>query len=104
MEEKKEITPMQQEEFEKYLREKMDDYKVQSFLRNYIIAANTFRSANRAFKRGHISVQGYIVPKRPFNNRANTCKRKGSHSRTMNEYKKLLYGQIKRAEAKNLGV
>lgn len=101
MEEKKEVELMQQEKFEAYLKEKTNEYKTQFFLRNYIIAANTFKSANRAFKRGHISIQGYIAPKRPFNNRANTCKRKSSHSRGTNEYKKLLYEQIKRAQGKN---
>ena len=49
-ENKKEIAPMQQEEFEAYLKEKMEDYKQWSFLRNYVIAAQTFKSVNRAFK------------------------------------------------------
>jgi hypothetical protein len=97
-ENKKEIAPMQQEEFEAYLKEKIEEYKKGSFLRNYIIAAQTFKSVNRAIKRGHISIQGYIAPKRPFNNRANTCKRKGAHSRFMNEYKKNLYERVRQVE------
>ena len=42
---------------------------------------------------------GTILPKRPFNNRANTSKRKGVHSRVMNEQKKEAYGFIKRKAA-----
>lgn len=94
----KEVAPMKQEEFEAYLKQKMEDYKQWSFLRNYVIAAQTFKSVNRAIKRGHISIQGYIAPKRPFNNRANTCKRKGAHSRFMNEYKKKLYERVRQVE------
>jgi len=45
---------------------------------------------NRAYRRG------YNAPNHPFNNRANTCKRKGKHSRTNNELKKTIYEQLKR--------
>ena len=45
---------------------------------------------NRAYRRGH------HIQNRPFNNRANTCKRKGKHSRQFNELKKTVYGQLKR--------
>jgi len=51
---------------------------------------NTRPVYNRAFRRGqHIS-------NHPFNNRANTCKRKGKHSRLNNNIKKTVYGQLKR--------
>jgi hypothetical protein len=53
---------------------------------------------NRALKRGHITIDGTIIPRRPFNNRANTCKRKGAHSRFMNEYKKKLYERVRQVE------
>lgn len=44
---------------------------------------------NRAYRRGN------HIPNHPFNNRANTCKRKGKHSRLFNEIKKTVYGQLK---------
>lgn len=44
---------------------------------------------NRAYRRGH------HIQNHPFNNRANTCKRKGKHSRLFNEIKKTVYGQLK---------
>lgn len=57
-------------------------------------AVRKFKSVNRAIKRGHVSLHGVIYPKRPFNNRANTSRRKGHHSRVVNEKKKVIYGQI----------
>lgn len=45
---------------------------------------------NRAYRRGH------HIQNHPFNNIANTCKRKGKHSRQFNELKKTVYGQLKR--------
>lgn len=53
-----------------------------------------FKSVRRAIRRGHVSLDGIIYPKRPFNNRANTSRRKGHHSRVVNEEKKVIYGQI----------
>jgi hypothetical protein len=50
---------------------------------------------NRALKRGHITIDGTIIPRRPFNNRANTSKRKGVHSRVLNQRKRFIYNQIK---------
>ena len=47
---------------------------------------------NRAYRRGH------HIQNHPFNNRANTCKRKGAHSRFMNEYKKKLYERVRQVE------
>ena len=44
---------------------------------------------NRAYRRGH------HIQNHPFNNRANTCKRKRKHSRQFNEIKKTVYGQLK---------
>lgn len=53
-----------------------------------------FKSVLRAFRRGHITKYGMIIPKRPFNNRANTSKRKGVHSRSTNEFKRKRYAEI----------
>ena len=58
-------------------------------------AVSKFKSVRRAIRRGHVSLDGIIFPKRPFNNKANTCKRKGHHSRTINERKKMIYEQLK---------
>ena len=57
--------------------------------------ASKFKSIKRAIKRQHLTMDGIIVPKRPYNNRANTSTRKGVHSRSTNEYKKGIYEQIK---------
>ena len=54
-----------------------------------------FRSIRRAMRRGHVTTEGIVMPIRPFNNRANTSKRKGVHSRSTNELKKKIYGQLK---------
>lgn len=89
MEEQKKIerSLMSQEEFEKYLAKN-------SGLKTFE-AVSKFKSVNRAIRRGHVAPNGLIIPKRPFNNRANTSNRKGAHSRSSNELKKQIYGQIK---------
>lgn len=87
MEENKiERTPMSLEEFKKYI-----EY---NGLRTFT-AVGIYKSVGRAIKRGHITSSGLIAPKRPFNNRANTSKRKNVHSRGTNEVKKKIYGQIR---------
>lgn len=53
-------------------------------------AVSKFKSVNRAWRRGHISVYGLIYPKRPFNNR--TLK-KGT--RPFNELRRVIYGQLR---------
>lgn len=89
MEEQKKIerSLMSQEEFEKYLAE-------YSGLKTFE-AVSKFKSVNRAIRREHVAPNGLIIPKRPFNNRADTSKRKWAHSRGSNELKKQIYGQIK---------
>ena len=54
-----------------------------------------FKSIARAYRKGYISRWGDVYPKRPFNNRGNTSKRKGKHSRVFNEKKKAIYAQFK---------
>lgn len=49
---------------------------------------------NRAQKRQFILPNGMRALKRPFNNRANTSKRPGVHSRTTNQIKKKIYAQL----------
>jgi hypothetical protein len=96
---------MSEEEFKKYLRNKADiveDPLTETLnLRDYR-AVGKFKSIRRAIRRGLVSPSGTICPKRPFNNRANTSRRKGHHSRVMNEVKKSIYEQLKHRRAEYL--
>ena len=96
---------MSEEEFKKYLGNKADiveDPLTETLnLRDYR-AVGKFKSIRRAIRRGLVSPSGTICPKRPFNNRANTSRRKGHHSRVMNEVKKSIYGQLKHRRAEYL--
>ena len=92
MEEQKKIERdlMSQEEFE--------DYISKGIIVLHLITydgVHRFKSVRRAMRRGHMTSEGIIMPRRPFNNRANTSKRKGVHSRSINELKKKIYGQLK---------
>lgn len=49
----------------------------------------------RRVRRGKLSTLGTEIPHRPFNNKGNTCKRKGHHSRGLNERKKSFYFKLK---------
>lgn len=64
---------------------------------NLLTASRRFKSVRRAMRRGHITEFGIMIPKRPFNNRANTSKRKGVHSRFENLIKKRDYEAAKAA-------
>ena len=57
-------------------------------------AVGRYKSVRRAIKRNHVTEEGVLIPKRPFNNRANTSKKKKAHSRSTNEYKRNIYGQL----------
>lgn len=48
-----------------------------------------FKSVNRAYRRGHLTSFGVLIPKRPFNNRKRT---KG---REMQVTKERIYNEIK---------
>ena len=52
-------------------------------------AVSKFKSVKRAWRRGYISIYGFIYPKRPFNNR--TSKK---NTRPFNESRKVIYGQL----------
>ena len=109
MEEQKTIERplMSEEEFKDYMEKNRVDI-VGDFYEKGILhlrtyeAVSKFKSVRRAIKRGHVSLDGIIFPKRPFNNRANTSRRKGHHSRVMNEVKKSIYGQLKHRRAEYL--
>lgn len=81
---------MSQEEFE--------DYISKGIIVLHLITydgVHRFKSIRRAMRRGHVTTEGIVMPRRPFNNRANTSKRKGVHSRRTNELKKKIYGQLR---------
>lgn len=92
MEEQKKIERdlMSQEEFENYISKGI----IVLHLITYD-GVHRFKSVRRAMRRGHMTSEGIVMPRRPFNNRANTSKRKGVHSRSTNELKKRIYGQLK---------
>ena len=76
----KEIPLMDQEEFEKYLSNSL-------FLKTFE-ATKKFKSVRRAIRKGLVSPDGVIYPKRPFNNAKH--KKKG-----INDRKKKIYEQLK---------
>lgn len=78
---------MNNEEFEEYLKNSLN-------LCNFS-GISKFKSVAKAYRKGYVSKWGDIYPKRPFNNRKNTSKRKGKHSRVFNEKKKAIYAQFK---------
>lgn len=61
-------------------------------LRTYEVVSR-FKSVRRAIRRGHISLDGVIYPKRPFNNAKH---KKGS----LNDEKKRIYEQLKHRQRK----
>ena len=102
MEEQKTVerSLMNEEEFKDYLEKNRVDVVGDFYERNILHlvtyeAISKFKSIRRAIKRGHVSLEGIIFPKRPFKNKANTCKRKKHHSGTINERKKMIYEQLK---------
>lgn len=100
MEEQKlvERTLMGEEEFKDYLKDNRVDI-IKDFYENNILhlrtyeAVKRFKSVRRAIKRGHISLDGIIYPKRPFNNAKH---KKGS----LNDEKKRIYEQLKHRQRK----
>ena len=89
---------MREEEFKDYLKDNRVDI-VKDFYENNILhlrtheAVKRFKSVRRAIKRGHISLDGVIYPKRPFNNAKH---KKGS----LNDEKKRIYEQLKHRQRK----
>ena len=89
---------MGEEEFKDYLKDNRVDI-VKDFYENNILhlitfnAVKRFKSVRRAIRRGHISLDGVIYPKRPFNNAKH---KKGS----LNDEKKRIYEQLKHRQRK----
>ena len=77
---------MTEEEFKRYLATHLN-LKI-------FTGVSRFKSIKRAFKRGHVSPYGEVYPRRPFNNRANTSNRSNKHSRTTNQLRKQIYGEL----------
>ena len=80
METRKEVPVISMEEFKKDLKNRLITFE----------AVKRFKSINRAIKRGLVSPFGELYPKRPFNNRKNTCRRKNADSRETNTMKKTI--------------
>ena len=89
---------MGEEEFKDYLKDNRVDI-VKDFYENDILhlrsydAVKRFKSVRRAIRRGHVSLDGVIYPKRPFNNAKN---KKGS----LNDEKKIIYEHLKHIQRK----
>ena len=95
MEEQKTIERplMSEEEFKDYMEKNRVDIVGDFYgkgilhLRTYE-AVSKFKSVRRAIRRGHVSLDGFIYTKRPFNNT--------KHSRnSLNDRKKMIYEQLK---------
>lgn len=90
---------MGEEEFKDYLKDNRVDI-VKDFYENNILhlrtyeAVKRFKSVRRAIRRGHVSLDGVIYPKRPFNNSKH---KKGS----LNDDKKRIYEQLKHRQRKS---
>lgn len=90
---------MGEEEFKDYLKDNKVDI-VKDFYEDSILhlrtydAVKRFKSVRRAIRRGHISLDGVIYPKRPFNN---VKHKKGS----LNDKKKRIYEQLKHRQRKS---
>jgi hypothetical protein len=100
MEENNKSQLMGEKEFTEYIESNKENI-AKDFIDNNIIylrsflGVKTFKSIRRAIRRGRVSLYGEICPKRPFNNRGNTTKRKYKHSRLHNEIKKDIYEQLR---------
>ena len=84
---------MSEEEFKDYMEKNRVDIVGDFYERDILHlrtyeAVNRFKSVRRAIRRGHISLDGVIYPKRPFNNAKH---KKGS----LNDEKKRIYEQPK---------
>lgn len=60
----------------------------------YFAGVSKYKSIARAIRRNHATINGILIPRRPFNNRANTSIRTDAHSRSMNEEKRLIHKNL----------
>lgn len=88
---------MSEEEFENYMKNNRVDV-VGDFYNSSILhlrtyeGVNRYKSIRRAIKRGHVSLDGFVFPKRPFNNSKH-------HKNSINNKKKYIYEQIKHRQS-----
>ena len=68
MGEVKEVTPVSEKEFESHIRNTLN--------LQYFECTKIFKSIGRAFRKGHITNFGFILPNRPYNNKKHTEGRK----------------------------
>ena len=95
MEEQKTIERplMSEEEFKDYMKNNRVDI-VGDFYERGILhlrtyeAVSKFKSVGRAIRKGHVSLDGIIFPKRPFNNAKQS-------KNSLNDRKKMIYEQLK---------
>ena len=90
---------MGEEEFKDYMEKNRVDIVGDFYERDILHlrtyeAVKRFKSVRRAIRRGHISLDGVIYPKRPFNNAKH---KKGS----LNDEKKRIYEQLKHRQRKS---
>ena len=83
---------MKEEEIQATLGEKKNDKKVLNL--TFYHGTKTFKSIRRAMRRGHVSDEGRLYPKRPFNNRKN---------KPLEDEKRRIYEDIKRYRTEVLG-
>lgn len=86
---------MNEEEFKNYLSNNRNNAINNSdsrilYLKSFE-AINKFKSIRRAIKKGLVSPEGIIYPKRPFNNSK-------SHPNSINNLKKRIYEQLKQGK------
>nr|UVN09358.1 MAG: hypothetical protein [Bacteriophage sp.] len=88
---------MSEEEFKDYMEKNRVDI-VGDFYERGILhlitfeAVKRFKSVRRAIRSGHVSLDGFIYPKRPFNNAKH-----GKNS--LNDRKKKIYEQLKHRQS-----
>lgn len=88
---------MSEEEFKDYMEKNRVDIMGDFYERNILHlrtfeAVKRFKSIRRAIRRGHVSLDGFIYPKRPFNNAKH-----GKNS--LNDRKKKIYEQLKHRQS-----
>lgn len=89
---------MGEQEFKEYLENNRVDI-TKDFYDNNILhlksyeGISKFKSVRRAIKRGNLSIDGFIFPKRPFNNR------KSKSINSFNNKRKMIYERLKETKS-----
>ena len=89
---------MGEQEFKEYLENNRVDI-TKDFYDNNILhlrsyeGVSKFKSVRRAIKRGNLSIDGFIFPKRPLNNR------KSKSINSFNNKRKMIYERLKETKS-----